>query len=404
MRRVAAAVAVLLAAVAAGSARSQVATLTAVVDEGTLRLLDASGAAVERLAPGTYTVTVDDRSAVHNVHVEGPGVSRDSGLSFVGRTVWTIDVRDGVYTVVSDPQADTLALAVVAGAPPEPRLVARVTDSEIALVTTDGSVVQQVEPGAYAIRVEDRSRSESFRLVGPGVEQHTQRHVPFETTWVVTLADGVYHYFSDRRPAALRGSLRVGAGTGSPPARTLEAFTGSDFAIALVGSDFAPVRRLERGTYTIRVHDRSPDHNFRLSGPGVDVATTLEGVGDREFEVRLPGGTYRFLCDPHTLTMLGTFDVPRAAATARRLEATLTAGGTAVLRLASGGVVRTLPAGRYDVVVRDRSPRTGFQLIGPGVHRATGAAFRGTATWRVRLVRGTYRYGAPPALRRLRVR
>jgi hypothetical protein len=400
----AATVVLLLAALTAGSARSQVATLTASVDEGSLRLTDAAGAPVDRLAPGTYTVAVDDRSGVHNVHVEGPGVSRDSGLSFVGRVTWTIDVRDGVYTVVSDPQADTLALTVIAGTPLAPRLLARVTDSEIALLLADGTPAQQLEPGSYAIRVDDRSRSESFRLVGPGVEQHTQRHVPFTTTWLVTLSDGVYHYFSDRSTETLRGSVRVGSGTVPPPGRTLAGYTGSDFAIALVGSDSAPVRRLEPGAYTIRVHDRSPDHNFRLAGPGVNVATTLEGLGERDFSVRLTGGTYRFLCDPHTLTMLGTFVVPRPTAAVRRVEGTLASDGTAALRRPGGAVVRTLPAGRYEVVVRDRSTRSGVHLAGPGVRRATGPAFRGTVRWRVRLVRGTYRYGAATALRTLRVR
>jgi hypothetical protein len=395
---------VLAAVLLVRPAGSQIATLTAAVDEGTVRLTDASGAAVVRLAPGGYTLAVDDRSGVHNVHLEGPGVSRDSGLAFVGRATWTVELVDGLYTVVSDPQADALALAVEVGSPAAPHLLARVTDTEIALARVDGTAVQQLEPGSYAIRVDDRSRSESFRLVGPGVEQHTQRHVPFTTTWLVTLRDGVYHYFSDRRPQTLRGSVRVGTAASPPQERTLEGFTGSDFAIALIGSDFAPVQRLEAGTYTIRVHDRSPDHNFRLTGPGVNVATTLEAVGDRELSVRLTGGTYSFLCDPHTLTMLGTFVVPRTAAAVRRVDASLSARGTAALRLPGGAPVRTLPAGRYDVVVRDRSPTTGFVLVGPGVRRRTGAAFRGTVTWRVRLTPGRYRYGAPAALRTFRVR
>jgi hypothetical protein len=42
--------------------------------------------------------------------------------------------------------------------------------------------------------------------------------------------------------------------------------------------------------------------------------------------------------------------------------------------------------------------------MGPGVRRATSARFRGTATWRVRLVRGTYRYGAGRAVLSFRVR
>ena len=398
MRRVMACAAVLSGSLIVASAHSQVASLQAAVEPGGLRLVDASGAPVSRLAPGAYAIGVQDRSPVHNVHLEGPGVSQHTGLAFEGAATWTVDLREGVYTIVSDPQADTLALTIVVGSPPEPRLFARVTDSEIALELADGSDVTQLEPGTYAIRVDDRSRSESFRLLGPSVEQHTQRHVPFSTTWLVTLTDGVYHYFSDRQPAVLRGSFRVGSPPAAGPSRTLRAITGSDFAIALVGDDFAPIARLERGRYTIRVDDRSADHNFRLTGPGVNASTALADVGSRELTVDLTGGTYTFFCDPHTLTMLASFTVPRAPV--RRLVATLAPNGRATLR-AQGGAVTT---GDYAVVVSDRSSTAGFRIVGPGVRRATGAAFRGSVTWRIRLARGTYRYGGRGLTGTLRVR
>jgi hypothetical protein len=51
------------------------------------------------------------------------------------------------------------------------------------------------------------------------------------------------------------------------------------------------------------------------------------------------------------------------------------------------------------VRVRDASRKTGFRLVGPGIRRATGTGFTGSVTWRVRLARGTYRYGAGSALR-----
>jgi hypothetical protein len=45
------------------------------------------------------------------------------------------------------------------------------------------------------------------------------------------------------------------------------------------------------------------------------------------------------------------------------------------------------------VTVRDRSASRGFHLVGPGIDRRTGKAFTGTATWRLRLRTGTYRFG-----------
>ena len=88
MRRVMACAVVLSGSLIVASARSQVASLQAVVEPGGLRLADASGAPVSRLAPGPYTIGVEDRSPVHNVHLEGPGVSQHTGLAFEGAWVW----------------------------------------------------------------------------------------------------------------------------------------------------------------------------------------------------------------------------------------------------------------------------------------------------------------------------
>jgi hypothetical protein len=125
-----------------------------------------------------------------------------------------------------------------------------------------------------------------------------------------------------------------------------------------------------------------------------------EQVGKKNFTVTLKPGTYSFLCDPHTLTMFATFTVP---ATVLPIAARVTAAGKVTLT-SSGRAVRTLTAGQYAVRVRDESRALGFRLQGPGVHRATGARFRGSVTWRVRLRKGTYRYGSGGRLRTLTVR
>ena len=399
---VAAASAALLAALIGGlAARGADQTLSATVGTNVLTLT-SGGAAVASIAPGTYTVTVNDQSQIHNFHLEGPGVSMTTSLEFTGTATWTVTLRDGVYTYVSDPQAAELSGRLVVGTPPQPTLNAVVTDSQITLKRADGTAVSELAPGDYVIDVDDQSTSESFRLVGPGVEQHTQRHVRFHTVWAVSLADGVYHYFSDRSPGSLKGSVKVG--TGAPPAANVfHAVTGTDFAIALVDRDFAPLGKVAAGTYTIDVDDRSPDHDFRLTGPGVDVATTLAEVGKKSFTVTLKPGTYSFLCDPHTLTMFATFTVPAAPVTVRPLAARVTVTGKVALT-ASGRAVRSLTAGTYAVTVRDDSRTLGFRLAGPGVTRATTARFRGTVTWRVRLRAGTYRYGAGKTVRTLTVR
>jgi hypothetical protein len=356
--------------------------------------LTRGGAAVTSLAPGDHVIAVDDRSPIANVHLEGPGVSRDSGLGFVGTTSWPVTLRDGVYTVVSDPQGDSLSIRVVVGTPPAPQLRATVTDGAVTLADAGGAAVTQLAPGTYAIAVEDSSTLESLRLVGPGVNEHTQRHTRSSALWIVTLADGVYTLYSERRPDALRTSVRVGSGSAAPAAE-LHGVSGSDFGISLVGRDHAPARRLPEGTYRLVVDDRSPDHNFHLRGPGVDVATLLPETGTRAFAVRLRPGTYTFLCDPHILTMVGQLVVTGAAPA--RLTATLARDGRVTV---SAGRLRP---GLYAIEVRDRSPRAALRLTGPGVRRATGAAFTGTVTWRVRLARGTYRLAGPAGTRLLRI-
>jgi plastocyanin len=405
MRRLVApilAAALLVTLVLAVAAMGADQSLKATVGTGVLKLTDAGGSPVTSVGPGTYVFTIDDQSTIHNFHLEGPGVSMTTSLDFTGTTTWTVTLRDGVYTYSSDPQADVLVGRLIVGTPPQPVLNATVTDSQISLKRTDGTAVTELTPGDYAIDVADQSTSESFRLVGPGVEQHTQRHVRFHTVWLVSLQDGVYHYFSDRQPAELQGSVKVGTGA-QPADDELHGVAGTDFAIALVDRDFMPLGKVAAGTYTIAVDDRSPDHDFHLKGPGVDVTTTLGEVAKKSFTVKLQPGTYTFFCDPHTLTMFASFKVPAAPVTVRPLAARLTAAGKVTLTTA-GSAVRSLKAGTYAVTVRDDSRTLGFRLVGRGVSKTTGTRFRGTAKWRVTLRVGTYRYGAGRVLRTLTVR
>jgi hypothetical protein len=64
------------------------------------------------------------------------------------------------------------------------------------------------------------------------------------------------------------------------------------------------------------------------------------------------------------------------------------------LTVTSGRRVTRIRRGTYWVVVTDRSRAANFHLTGPRVNRATTQRFRGTRKWRVRFLRGTYRYRA----------
>ncbi len=84
---------------------------------------------------------------------------------------------------------------------------------------------------------------------------------------------------------------------------------GPGYSIELEDSAGNPVTSLAPGTYDIVVHDFSTIHNFHLSGPGVNQATTVGYTGDTTWEdvVFQPSSTYRFVCDPHMTTMNGSF-------------------------------------------------------------------------------------------------
>jgi len=63
------------------------------------------------------------------------------------------------------------------------------------------------------------------------------------------------------------------------------------------------------GKIKLPVSDKSDFHNFHLSGPGVNVKTSVGFQGTKTFTVALKKGTYRFVCDPHATSMKGSFKV-----------------------------------------------------------------------------------------------
>ena len=99
-----------LAALALGApAGSQAAApkLVAAVGPGfTITLKNASGARVTSLKAGTYAITVDDRSSVHDFRLKGPGTNKVlSSVSAVGKKTVTVRLAKGRYQFVCQPHA-----------------------------------------------------------------------------------------------------------------------------------------------------------------------------------------------------------------------------------------------------------------------------------------------------------
>lgn len=100
----------------------------------------------------------------------------------------------------------------------------------------------------------------------------------------------------------------IGAGSAGAVA-TVSGSVGPGFTIKLERKG-KRVKTLRAITYRFRVKDRSDIHNFRLRGPGVNRAITSESfVGTKSVSIKLRKGTYRYVCDPHSDDMRGSFKV-----------------------------------------------------------------------------------------------
>lgn len=57
---------------------------------------------------GKYTITISDKSNIHNFHMTGPGVNKRTSVSGTGTTKWTVTLKKGTYRIVCDPHASSM--------------------------------------------------------------------------------------------------------------------------------------------------------------------------------------------------------------------------------------------------------------------------------------------------------
>jgi plastocyanin len=200
--------------------------------------------------------------------------------------------------------------------------------------------------------------------------------------------------------------LPAGATAANP---TLKGTVGPGFSIALTDANGAAVRHLDAGTYTIVVNDQGVEHNFHLSGPGVDQATSVEETGTVTWTVTLTNGVYTFQCDAHPNIMKGSFAAGTATLTppppppppppsrggsgGAKLKATVGPGYTISLKDSRGKAVKKVKSGKkYAISVSDKSSLHNFHLIGRGVNKKTSVGRTAKTTWKVKFRKGTYRF------------
>ena len=186
-------------------------------------------------------------------------------------------------------------------------------------------------------------------------------------------------------------------------AEDLFATVGPGFTISLRTAQGQTVTQLDPGPYRIVVEDRSDFHNFHLYGPGVSFATDVEAVETVTWDVTFVEGRYAFVCDPHATQLRGAFTVGNPPQLPVPVRLVATVGPSNTITLTRNGLrVRTLTAGAYVIVVRDRSKRHNFHLIGPRVNRKTAVGRTGTVAWKLTLGAGTFRYVSDPQAKRVR--
>jgi len=102
------ALAAIVAAIAVPSAGAATGKLVGTVGPGFTITLKQAGKTVTKLKAGTYTITVQDKSNIHDFHLSGPGVNKKTSVGGLGTTTWKVTLKKGTYKYVCDPHASLM--------------------------------------------------------------------------------------------------------------------------------------------------------------------------------------------------------------------------------------------------------------------------------------------------------
>ncbi|HEU5309814.1 MAG TPA: plastocyanin/azurin family copper-binding protein [Candidatus Eisenbacteria bacterium] len=89
---------------APSGARPEATKLMGTTGPGFTITLKKGGKLVKTLPHGKYTITVQDKSNIHNFRLKGPGLNKQiTTLSQKGSKTVTVTLKKGVYTYQCDP-------------------------------------------------------------------------------------------------------------------------------------------------------------------------------------------------------------------------------------------------------------------------------------------------------------
>jgi plastocyanin len=97
------ALAAIVAAIAVPAAGAATGKLVATDGPGFTITLKQGAKAVKTLKAGTYTITVQDKSNIHNFHLTGPGVNKLTSVGAVKTYTWKVTLKKGTYKYICDP-------------------------------------------------------------------------------------------------------------------------------------------------------------------------------------------------------------------------------------------------------------------------------------------------------------
>jgi len=106
---VAATLAALTLTASAGAGTAALPKLAGTVGPGFTITIKRFNKPFRTLKAGRYSITVADRSNIHNFHLKGPGVNREiTTVGFVGTKTIIVRFKKGLYTFVCDPHLTSM--------------------------------------------------------------------------------------------------------------------------------------------------------------------------------------------------------------------------------------------------------------------------------------------------------
>jgi copper binding plastocyanin/azurin family protein len=185
-------------------------------------LVDANGVDVKKIdTPGTYTFTIEDLSELHNFHLIGPGIDKETSIEGQGTETWTLNLAAGTYNYFCTPHATIMKGSFTVGAvatttpptttttpkPKPPPAAVQKLSAKVGAATI--AFAARAKAGKAQITVRDLSGKQNFHLSGPGVNKKTGVGFTGTVKWTLTLKKGTYVFRSDAA-ARLRGKTKVG--------------------------------------------------------------------------------------------------------------------------------------------------------------------------------------------------